>query len=685
MEISSINRLNSSDFQIISDFSDTYTDEDFKPDITSLINFDANTLTNDKKLFWTTLEWKRISHIFGSPLSLIDNVSYKDPIQGSIGNCYLMSVCSAIAEYPNRLKKIFVKPDINKAGIYAIRFYINGINTIVTIDDFIPVNPYSDIPVFTQLPKSRNIWPIVIEKAWAKQLKNYQNTISGDPAALFRILTGAPSEKFYSSNIVTEQEIDHFWKKFKNFYYCNYFICASTSEIIDIETIGLVKNHAYTILFFEEFVHKEMPMKMVKLRNPWGVLNNKNNKNRIENLQQSHLENEEVKQNIGKQEEGAFVLKFEEFLQFFSTTYVCKYIDNYKNYGYILKINPLKNEHFICINVDLKHAKNLKEKIFFTVSQPTALNFLKGDDKSKKNMIYSSIFLAKRDIIDDTLKFITFASGNFSSTIELESYEAAEYVILVHVDKYEGSLIKIKNNIGYLSIYSSETEISMQEELNIDSKWIFNKIIYDYYNNLRNSLDKKLKLLSEDGLLSMNSFVLADSPYNIILFENLSNNILWYSLDNVEFKEYDKGGIINEPKKKYYEGDLEYKQYFILATFNTSISYQYRWIIKYNRETLKNQVIKEGEFYGFTFKNSVILIKIFQHQNGIVYYVKNNHSDMVNLVINFTVDNLICDEIPKNIIDLFAESGGEYVYFFEKIDNMKKHRIQWKSRLNELS
>jgi calpain-15 len=217
-------------------YSEEFEDHNFKCDILSLINFDDNKLTDEEKMKWLNYEWRRIPDIFNNNIKLLDNVSSIDVMQGSLGNCYLLSACGVIAEYPNRLEKLFKVKEINKAGIYSIQFYIDGEIKNVIIDDRIPYDKKSKSTPFCKISKSRNIWPILIEKAWAKHLGNYQNTIAGHPNELFKILTGAPSYFLSTDDYPTESDREALWHKLQNFYFQNYFICAATLSKEDNES-----------------------------------------------------------------------------------------------------------------------------------------------------------------------------------------------------------------------------------------------------------------------------------------------------------------------------------------------------------------------------------------------------------------------------------------------------------------
>lgn len=48
-----------------------------------------------------------------------------------------MAVLAAMAEFPESIRSLFLN-DVNPAGIYSLRFFVNGAPTIVTVDDWVP-------------------------------------------------------------------------------------------------------------------------------------------------------------------------------------------------------------------------------------------------------------------------------------------------------------------------------------------------------------------------------------------------------------------------------------------------------------------------------------------------------------------------------------------------------------------
>ena len=52
-----------------------------------------------------------------------------------MGDCYFMAVASALAEWPNQIKNIFLTQNKNTAGIFALSLYIRGKPHHISIDD----------------------------------------------------------------------------------------------------------------------------------------------------------------------------------------------------------------------------------------------------------------------------------------------------------------------------------------------------------------------------------------------------------------------------------------------------------------------------------------------------------------------------------------------------------------------
>lgn len=86
--------------------------------------------------------WKRASDLFkAEDLELFkDGVDINDVKQQGLGDCYFLAALLSLAEVPERITDRFITKVKNDAGIYAMTFFVNGVETPVIVDDFLPTN-----------------------------------------------------------------------------------------------------------------------------------------------------------------------------------------------------------------------------------------------------------------------------------------------------------------------------------------------------------------------------------------------------------------------------------------------------------------------------------------------------------------------------------------------------------------
>lgn len=196
-----IERLNKGpdNWRAIIDSSVDYSDVDFPPTQSSLEWKDhlrqsatTNALVSyyDEKI----TAWKRPRELMDkapqlwssqensiSPLSIIPS--------GKLADIWLLSALSALAEKPERIKKLFVVGRYAKEGVHALRFYHKAEPTFVTIDDRLPVMD-NGWPVNARQSVIGDWWVPLIEKAFAKMNVNYANLHGGMQYEAMRALTG---------------------------------------------------------------------------------------------------------------------------------------------------------------------------------------------------------------------------------------------------------------------------------------------------------------------------------------------------------------------------------------------------------------------------------------------------------------------------------------------------------------
>jgi hypothetical protein len=114
--------------------------------------------------------------------------------QGEIGDCWLIASISAVAEYPERIKRIIKQVDAEK-GIYEVSLWVKGKWVPIVIDDKLAVTANGYRPKFVRPgPTSgKSFWAALLEKAYAKLHVNYKEQLVGgwNTEAIYT-LTGMP-------------------------------------------------------------------------------------------------------------------------------------------------------------------------------------------------------------------------------------------------------------------------------------------------------------------------------------------------------------------------------------------------------------------------------------------------------------------------------------------------------------
>ena len=140
-----------------------WTDPDFPPEQESIGNVEDIPVR---------ATWKRIPEVIPNPQFVSGKIEPGDILQGSIGDCYFLSAISALAENDFRIKNLFPSLEISPHGIYMVRILYHGILREVVVDDYIPVTP-QNTPLFAKPAGGREIWVMILEKAWAKLHGSY--------------------------------------------------------------------------------------------------------------------------------------------------------------------------------------------------------------------------------------------------------------------------------------------------------------------------------------------------------------------------------------------------------------------------------------------------------------------------------------------------------------------------------
>lgn len=155
---------------------------------------------------------------------------------------------SSLAEYPDRIQAMFVNKEVNSAGIYMVKFYLNGEETPVIVDDHIPVTKRGS-PAFAS-SRDQELWVSILEKAWAKLHGTYARTEGGLPCFAASHLTGVPSESIRHDEI---EDLDFFFNMLKVADNRRFtMMAASQGQGENKSDDGVISGHAYSLISIHE-------------------------------------------------------------------------------------------------------------------------------------------------------------------------------------------------------------------------------------------------------------------------------------------------------------------------------------------------------------------------------------------------------------------------------------------------
>lgn len=200
----------------------------------------------------------------------INDVSARDPVQGALGDCYLVATLSAYAQSrPEVLRKAITA---NADGTFTVKLFRKEqvphgprtdptwrfVEHDVRIDSQLP--RYSGVfPVFARGQVPQELWAPLIEKAFA-QLHGGYDQIEGDfPSKVMEALTGQYATtrlNFFFTTNGTFERIDEALRRGQ----------PVTAATYKPELPGLVPGHAYAVLGAGE----ENGQRYIEMRNPWG-------------------------------------------------------------------------------------------------------------------------------------------------------------------------------------------------------------------------------------------------------------------------------------------------------------------------------------------------------------------------------------------------------------------------------
>ena len=197
----------------------TFVDSEFRPNVRALIGkFGGRGLKSARKLATKVTQWLRPSQMRSSTTGYVPKESEwsvfrgdpkaSDVSQGELGDCWFLSSLAVLSGYPELVKRLLVTTKRSECGVYCVRLCVGGQWKLFFIDDYFPCDSHG-FPVFLQ-PQRQTLWPLLIEKAFAKMHDAFAAIDGGRTEEALAVLTGLPCktvEDIYKPESITSAKL----------------------------------------------------------------------------------------------------------------------------------------------------------------------------------------------------------------------------------------------------------------------------------------------------------------------------------------------------------------------------------------------------------------------------------------------------------------------------------------------
>ena len=556
-------------------FNDTY----FSPSDKSI--FSSNPLYKNKKIIkpqiylqldpdfsksqYTSLSkdikyhWKNISSFINDYNIIKDNENLEeDIIQGNIANSYFISTLKFLSEKPEQIKSLF-NIEKNNKNYFALNIYIHGYKYNIIIDNnfpFIENKEQNYELIFTRINnKTKNIWPLILEKIWAKLNSSYEDIIEGKISDVFYCFTPCPIKIYYH-----DIKYNNLFEKIKNAVDNNFIVCTDINTKKEnplLKKLGVISNHSYRIIGYGILHDSEGNLiNLIKIYNKYEITtwigDWSNNSNKW---------NEEFKRYLNydpDNDKNIFYININDYLKFYSTTYILYCHEKYFYFFNKINITGI-NQPFTCckilFNKILLSDDNHNNVTYFIIN--TKNKRFQNKFKGKKNFenIFKNIYLYKKSE-NENLILIDSICGKeeriFLSINNALIQQGDEYILFISFPYLEDNKKKIElkknfsinpkrpNNICvgvYTNIVKENKDIiinSIENKENIEKYIIksiyekskFNSHLYYFDKEKERDTSRSINFENEKGAYG---YLVLDNRSNAALYEKLT----FFDYDNI--------------------------------------------------------------------------------------------------------------------------------------------------------
>ena len=533
--------------------------------------------------------WRSIS-LSIKDFNIIKNINLalplEDIIQGDIGNSYFFSGLKFLAEEPERIISLFnnFENKKEKKNFFEINVYINGYKSKIIIDDKFPYIPNSEneFTFCRYNKKTNNIWPMILEKVWAKVNSTYEDTIRGNISDIFLFFSPCPF-KLYHHDI----KYKNLFEKITNAIDKNFIVCAdmvSNNENVLLKKLGVLSNHAYRVIGYGTVLDSNgNKYNLIKIHNKFQITKWMGNWSPDSNKWTS-----EFKKHLNydpNSDNDVYYMDINDYLKYYSTTYILSWHKQYSYYSEKINISGI-NEAFTCCkitfnDINIINQSNSNDITYFIVNSKNKR--IQQNFKNKRNFsnIFKNIFLFKIEEKDNWILIDSICGKDERISLEINNNlikEGDEFILFIsfpYLDKENNFELKKNfsinperpNNICvaiYTNICNRNNDIDNNKNQNLINKKCI--LIEQIKNNnekfekiIIKSIYEKSKLNSHlyyfdkerenDSSRSIN-FENEKGAYGYLVIDNRSPGILYEKLTLNEYENINIFYIIKSLNKK---------------------------------------------------------------------------------------------------------------------------------------
>ena len=486
-----------------------FTDEIFPPKRESLCPFNQKNNSwimppdceDGDMVDWEKFQFERIDVIFKTQNYQIfhDKIEAADIIQGGLGDCYFLSAIASLCKFPELVEKLFLFKEKSLDRCYGIYLRKNGAWKLILVDDYVPCFGGSKKQFAFSSAHEKEMWVVLLEKAWAKICGSYAKTIAGQSSEVFDAITNAPTE-LISIPQISEEEI---WNKLNEGKNNNFIMTAGTGERVseeEYESVNLVPGHAYTIVdIFEVKVNGELT-KLIKIRNPWG--NGEWNGDWSDNspLWKSTI-SPQIK--LDNEDDGVFYMSYEDFIRYYLVINICRLHRNYYNSCVQFKKTEVNKPNVSSIIVDKE------SQVYVQIHQKNLRFSLKSGKKATNVLMHIMV-------VDEKMNFIASGCDDTSTIFLSLNLKPGKYYVYSDINH---RYVNVGDIAGYNVTTYSSNNVTFSKVLDQDPINICKGAIISYAkSNLNLEKRDNVQFYTPDNIIP-------EFPFIFIVVENVTGKI----------------------------------------------------------------------------------------------------------------------------------------------------------------